>query len=51
MTYIKSLLPELEVLVKMYDKNPDEFIEKYKRYEILQGSYDSVSFVNKKLGR
>lgn len=51
MTYIKTFLPDIKDLEEMYKHNPERVVNMYDRYEILQGSVESVSFVKKILNR
>jgi hypothetical protein len=51
MTYIKTFLPDIKDLKEMYEHNPERVVDMYDRYEVLQGSVESVSFVKKILNR
>jgi len=51
MTWIKTFLPEYDVLIKRYESSPSEFIRLYKKYEIFCGSAKSVNFVIDKLNK
>jgi hypothetical protein len=45
MTYIKTRLPEIDVLKKMYNEDPKRLIRQYQKYDVLHGPIESVSFV------
>lgn len=49
MTYIKKRLPNIKTLKEMYEKNPKQVISLYKKYEILQGSSESIKYIEEKL--
>lgn len=51
MTYIKTYLPDIKDLKEMYANNPERVVDMYDRYEILQGSVESVMFVKEILNR
>lgn len=51
MTYIKTFLPDVKDLKRMYEHNPDKVVDMYGKYEILQGSVESVMFVKEILNR
>ena len=51
MTYIKTYLPDIKDLKEMYTQNPERVVDMYDRYEILQGSVESVMFVKEILNR
>ena len=45
MTYIKTTLPDIDTLKAQYKKNPKSLINSYRKYDIIQGPEESVSFI------
>lgn len=49
MSYIKTRLPEVNELEEMFKKDPNS-VKRYTKYDILQGSEESIRFIEKLLG-
>ena len=45
MTYIKTTLPDIDTLKAQYKKNPKALVNSYRKYDIIQGPEESVSFI------
>ena len=45
MTYIKTTLLDINTLKAQYKKNPKALVNSYRKYDIIQGPEESVSFI------